>query len=302
MIPRLDFTTLRIFASVAQTRNITRASELENIASSAVSKRMCDLEHTLGTALLYRLPRGVELTPAGEALLVHARDILHSAERLAADLGDFASGVRGEVRLAVNGSSAAEFLPADFVTFCELHPDVRISVQEANTGWILKAIADSKYDIGIFAGSESGYSDVEVTPYREDSFVLVVPHGHRFASRTSMSFEEALSEYFVGLEATTAWDSLLSQAAVMAGRPIKYRFRLRNPLSIFQMVAVGLGIFVAPHTIARVLAPAIPLKVVYLEDAWAQRQLSIATRGVASLNPAGRIMFEHLTRKTHENA
>lgn len=296
MIPRLDFTTLKIFTSVADTRNITRAAELENIASSAVSKRLSDLEHALGTQLLYRLPRGVQLTPAGEALLSHARNILHSAERLAADLGDYASGLRGEVRLAVNASSAAEFLPADFATFCDLYPDVRISLQEGYTDWILKAISDSKFDIGIFAGTESGYPNVEVTPYRKDSFVLVVPHEHRFAKRKSMPFEETLSEYFVGLEVGTAWDSLLSQAAVMAGRSIRYHFRLRNTLSIFQMVAAGLGIFIAPHTMARVISPALRLKVVHLDDIWARRQLSIATRGLASLNPAGRIMFEHLTR------
>lgn len=296
MIPRLDFTTLKIFTSVADTKNITRAAELENIASSAVSKRLSDLEHALGTQLLYRLPRGVELTPAGEALLRHARSLLHSAEQLAADLGDYASGVRGEVRLAVNASSAAEFLPADFATFCDLYPEVRISLQEANTAWILKAISDSKFDIGVFAGSESGHDNVEVVPYREDSFVLVVPHDHPFAKRKSISFEETLSQYFVGLEAGTAWDSLLSHAAVMAGRPIRYRFRLRNTLSIFQMVAAGLGIFIAPHTMARVISPAVRLKVVHLDEVWAHRQLSIATRGVTSLNPAGRMMFEHLTR------
>lgn len=298
MLPRLDFTTLRIFASVADTHNITRAAEVENIASSAVSKRMADLEHMLGTKLLYRQPRGVQLTPAGEALLHHARMILHGAERLAADMGAYASGIRGEVRMAVNASSAAEFLPADFAPFCSQYPDVRIVVSEGNTDWILKSVSESKYDIGVFTGADGIYPDVEVTPYKEDSFVLVVAEGHRLANRSSIIFADTLDELFVGLEEGTAWDSLLSRAALSVGRAINYRFRLKNTLSIFQMVAAGLGVFIAPHTMARVVAHAARLSIVPLEDAWAHRRISIATRGLRQLNPAGRIMFHHLTRAT----
>lgn len=295
MGPRLDFMTLRVFVAVAHTRNITRAGEIENLAASAVSKRMVDLEHMVGTPLLYRMPRGVELTPAGEALLRHARHILNSADRLVADLGDFAEGIRGDVRLAVNASSAAEFLPADLLKFTGLYPQVNVVLQEANTGWILEAVADGKFDIGLFAGTESGFAEVEVTPYREDSFVLVVQKGHRLAERSSVAFEETLDELFVGLEEFTAWSSTLTNAASATGKTIKYRFRLRNTLSIFQMVGAGLGVFIAPLTMARAISPAVNLQIVALEDPWARRNLSIATRGQASLGPAARKMLEVLT-------
>ena len=294
---RLDFTTLRIFVAVADTRNITRAAELVHIASSAVSKRLSDLEHSLGTTLLYRLPRGVELTPAGEALRHHAQAILNSAERLAADLGDYSSGVKGHVRIAANASSVAEFLPQDLTSYVAEYPEVNIDLQELNTGPVLKAVAEGWCDIGLFAGSRSEYKELHVVPYRADQFVIVVPKDHAFAGRSSMPFVDTLSEYYVGLEAMTAWDSILSKAASDAKGEMKYRFRLKNILSVLRMVSAGLGISVAPLTMVRACSNQLELEVVAISDQWAQRQLSIAVRSIENLTPPARAMFDHLQQR-----
>ena len=73
---RIDLTSLQLFVAVGETGSIGKAAEREFIAASAVSKRLAELESALGTALLYRHARGVDLTPAGQALLHHARSVL----------------------------------------------------------------------------------------------------------------------------------------------------------------------------------------------------------------------------------
>lgn len=296
MALRLDFTTLRIFVAVADTRNITRAAELEHIASSAVSKRLSDLELMLGTPLLYRLPRGVELTPAGEALRHHAQAILNSAERLAADLGDYAAGISGHVRIAANASSIAEYLPEDFQSFVKSFPDVSIDLQELNTGPVLKAVAEGRCDIGVFAGTRAEYQELTIRPYRTDQFVLVTAADHRFAGRDSVSFSETLNEYYVGLEAVTAWDAMLSRAAADHGHAIHYRFRLKNILSIFRMVSAGLGVSVAPLTMVKACSSQLGLQAIPLLDDWARRHLSLAYRSLETLTPSARMMIAHLER------
>ena len=79
---RIDFVTLRLFVSIADERSLTRAAEREHLALAAVSKRISDLENQLGSALLYRQPKGVELTPAGHALLHHAHTLLDDLQSL----------------------------------------------------------------------------------------------------------------------------------------------------------------------------------------------------------------------------
>ena len=93
----LDLTTLRLFAAVCDARSIARAAEQAHIVGSAVSKRLAQLEDTVGTPLLVRRRRGVEPTPAGQSLLEHARAMLDSADRIAREMGDYALGVRGHV-------------------------------------------------------------------------------------------------------------------------------------------------------------------------------------------------------------
>jgi DNA-binding transcriptional LysR family regulator len=150
---RHDLLTLQLFTAVAECGNIAQASTLHNIAASAVSKRIADLEYGMGVPLLYRRHRGVALTPAGEVLLRHARAIAHMAERMSADMSEFASGVRGHVRIAANISAIAQFLPDDLASFVNANPDVRIELREENSDTILGLVREGLADLGIYNGS-----------------------------------------------------------------------------------------------------------------------------------------------------
>ena len=108
--------------AVCELGSIGRAAEREFIAASAVSKRLSDLEATLETPLLYRHTRGVDLTPAGESLLHHARSVLFSLEKMQAELSEYADGVRGHVRIHANISAIVQFLPEDLGAFTREHP------------------------------------------------------------------------------------------------------------------------------------------------------------------------------------
>lgn len=98
LIRRIDLTTLQLFVAVCEEGNLTRAAAREGIAASAVSKRLQDLEHATHVTLFVRLSKGMALTPAGEALLYHARKTLLNVERIAVDLSEYSQGVRGSAR------------------------------------------------------------------------------------------------------------------------------------------------------------------------------------------------------------
>src|ERR1700759_3868888 len=103
----IDLKTLRLFVAVCERRNMGRAAEEEHIGPSAVSKRIAQLESDLGVPLLTRSRRGVQPTPAGVALLEHARNVLFTMERIASDVAAFGSGVKGSVRVCASASAIA---------------------------------------------------------------------------------------------------------------------------------------------------------------------------------------------------
>src|SRR5580658_1250307 len=108
---RVDLTDMRLFRDVAEAGSITAGAQRSHLALAAASTRIRTLETDLGAPLLVRSRSGVALTPAGRALLGHARAMLAGAERLTEDLRAFAGGLAGEVRLLSNTNAMTEFLP-----------------------------------------------------------------------------------------------------------------------------------------------------------------------------------------------
>jgi DNA-binding transcriptional LysR family regulator len=125
-----DPVSLRLFVAVCEERNIARAAERQAIAPSAVSKRISAMEAETGTQLLRRGRRGVVTTAAGDVLLRYARELLQSMDRAHAELGAFAAGVQGHVRVFASLSAIAECLPEDIGAFVRRYDKVRVSLDE----------------------------------------------------------------------------------------------------------------------------------------------------------------------------
>src|SRR5476651_2804549 len=101
-VMRFDLVDLQLFIAVADARSITQGALRAHLALASASARIKGLETALGTALLKRGRRGIELTAAGESLLDHARIILHHVETMRGDLSAYASGARASVHLLAN--------------------------------------------------------------------------------------------------------------------------------------------------------------------------------------------------------
>lgn len=297
---RFDFVTLKLFISVADEGRLTAAAAREHLALAAVSKRISDLETLVGTTLLYRRPRGVELTPAGQAFLHHARRIMDNIERLQAELSEYGEGVRGHVRIHSNTSAIIAFLPQDLSAFSRLYPEIKIDLQERVSSEIIAAVRDGLTDIGIFAGHVAA-PDLQQLSYRHDRLVLMTPVDHPLAERESIAFSEALAFDFIGLQQDTSLQSLLNEQANLAGKALRMRIQVRSFDAICRMIHHGMGVGVLPEqTIYRDLGD-LQLKSIPLSDSWAQRELVIGMRRYASLHVTARHLVDHLTQSEDDS-
>ena len=102
---RPDLTSLALFLRIAESRSITKAAQASHIALAAASRRIAQLEHQYGVQLLFRTARGVELTPAGSALLFHARQVMSQVDTMRAELSDYTKQGKGLVRMQANASA-----------------------------------------------------------------------------------------------------------------------------------------------------------------------------------------------------
>lgn len=290
---RIDFVTLKLFVAIADERSLTKAAEREHLALAAVSKRVSDLENQLGIALLYRQPKGVELTPAGHALLHHARNMMDNLAQMNADLSEFSEGVKGHVRIHANTSAVIEFLPEDLSAFTRLHPQVKIDLEERVSSEAIRAVHEGLTDIGIFAGHVPA-DELQVFNYRHDRLVLVTPRAHPLAERSRISLHEAVSYDFIGLQQDASLHGLLQQAARHLGTPLRLRIQVRSFKAICRMIHTGMGIGILPELAVRTYLPALDVQVIALDDPWARRELKIAVRSLEALSMTARQMLEHL--------
>src|SRR3979490_613170 len=130
---RFGLVDLQLFGAVADARSITGGALRAHLALASASARIKGLEAALGTALLKRGRRGIELTAGGESLLDHARIILHHVETMRGDLSAYASGARASVHLLANTSGLSEHLPKALAPFFREPPDIKLHIQGRET-------------------------------------------------------------------------------------------------------------------------------------------------------------------------
>ncbi len=189
---RFDLTDLRLVVAVVETGSITHGAQRCHMALASASARIRGMEETLGIALLDRGRRGVRPTPAGQALVHHAKLMLHQLERMRGELGDYAKGLKGHVRLLANTAAVTEFLPAALADFLAAHPSVDIDLEERPSHEIVEAVASGFADLGVVADYVD-FAGLETLPFRVDRLVLAVPRAHPLAARRSAAFRGARS-------------------------------------------------------------------------------------------------------------
>lgn len=290
---RYDLTSLDLFITVAQERNLTRAARIKHLAVSAISKRISELEAQIGSPLLIRNARGVELTPAGQSLLFYARQLKQTLAQLDTELGDYASGVKGHIRIHAITSALSQFLPQDVAGFAELYPQIRFDIEERVGSAVVRAVADGRADLGIIA-VQTAAQGLETVPYRHDQLTLVVPAGHALAQRRSVAFRDALAHEFVGPHLESSVHSLLTQEAHKLGLDLRLRIRISSFDCMCRLVSAGLGVAVLPRSVVSQYQRSHALKAVPLAEDWAQRTLLLAFRKYDAASATLKTFIDHL--------
>ncbi|MBS0475269.1 MAG: LysR family transcriptional regulator [Proteobacteria bacterium] len=294
MAVRYDLQTLKGFLAVADEGSIARAAQRESTVPSALSKRLAELEHACGTALVTRHRRGVSLTPAGVELVAHARRIMDEIALMDSALGDYVSGARGQVRLLANTSAIVQFLPGDIADFLKLHPTIKIDLEERTSDQVQKLVQDGLADIGIMVAHRP-VDALVCKPYRMDRLYVMMSAEHPLARHEALRFAETLDYDHVGLPRGSSLCESLLAAAYDAGKPLKLRMQATSFDGIRRMVAAGLGIGILPGGSVLPFCAVEGLVARPLREPWAERQLQVVTRERHTLTRVAALLANHLT-------
>jgi len=281
-----DSVTARLILLLAETGSIGRAAEREGIASSAVSRRVSDLESRLGVVLFDRSAQGVRLTAAGEAYADGCRNVLRAIADLDAVMTDYATGQRGGLRLACTSSALTGRLPELLARFATRHPTITIDIQEMSASKSLLALDEGRADVAIVSDNYD-FTRFEIKPFEDDRVWVLAPPDHPVAAqiqpRHDIAFSQVLGHDIVGIHQTGSLDRLLAEAARKAGHPLTERIRVESFPALVRMVEAGFGIGFLRSTSLHLLAGT-DLVCAPLAEPWALRQLLVARRKSSPLS------------------
>jgi DNA-binding transcriptional LysR family regulator len=290
---RFDLVDLRLFLHVTDTGSITAGSKLSHLALASASARIRGMEDALGVTLLERLRSGVKPTKAGLAVAHHARLVLQQLDRMHGEIDDYAGGMAGKVRLLSNTAAITDYLPEALAAFLNAHPAIDVELEERTSHAIVSQLLSQAADLGIVADS-ADTSQLEARPFRRDRLVLVASRSGGFGRQRQITFAKALVHDFVGLDEDSALQQHLALQAGRLGLRMRTRIRLRSFEAVCRMVEAGVGVAVVPAIAAERYAGAGRLRVLKLDEAWADRELLVCARRFADLSAPALKLVEAL--------
>lgn len=294
---RFDLVDLQLFVHVIEEGSLTAGAARSHLALASASARVRGMEDALGLPLLLRGRRGVEVTPPGQTLLHHARLVLQQMDKLRGDLGEFAHGLKGQLRLLCNTSALSEFLPEALGTFLDRHPNLTIDLEERLSYDIVKGVSEGLADMGIVSDSVD-LRGLQTFLFRPDRLVAIAAadgmHQRAIGNADAVDFASLLGHDFIGLADDSALQQYLGLHAARLGRPLKMRVRLRSFDAVCRMVASGVGVAVVPQAAARRCQQTMALRCMSLLDPWSVRNLTICVRQFSELPLYARQLIEHL--------
>jgi len=148
----IDLRQLRYFVAIVEQGSLSRAATFLHVAQPALSLHVRNMEADLGTALLFRTPRGVEPTEAGMILLRHARIILDQLTVTEEEIRGHQNDPEGEVRLGVPGT-IGQILAVPLISAVHLrYPKIKLRIAEAMSGFILEWMREERVDLAVLYG------------------------------------------------------------------------------------------------------------------------------------------------------
>jgi len=205
---------LLYFEAVARHSSIRKAADTLNIASSALNRRILDLEQEFGATLFERLPRGVRLTAAGELFLAYVRRATADLELISSQIEQLRGLVRGRINIAAVESVASDLLPTEIARFHDKHARVRFHVSIGAPKELLAALNEDRADL-ILTHDPMRHRGVNiVTSVRQTLCALVHPK-HALAKRGSLRLRDCLGFPTAVGDETLAGRALIEQ--VLAG-------------------------------------------------------------------------------------
>jgi DNA-binding transcriptional LysR family regulator len=257
----LDVRRMRVLREVAARGSFSAAAEALNFTQSAVSQHVAALEREAGTQLVERGRRGVRLTEAGRVLVGHADAILARIDCAEEELAALAGLRGGRLRLVSFQSGGATLAPRAVAAFHERHPQVELSMLEAEPEEAGERLRGGEVDLALVYDHESTPGllgpDLNLTHLLDDRYDAILPTGHALAGRARLSLADLSGDPWVASTSVCGCRQITESVCRDAGFEPRVAFEADETQAAQALVAAGVGVTMLPQLALTTLHPGV---------------------------------------------
>ena len=246
----MELRQLEYFVAVAEECHFTRAAKRLQVAQSGLSASIRSLERELGAALFLRSTRSVELTPAGQALLVEARRALSATDAAKDAVAAVQGLLRGSLSIGSLQCLHAVHLPAVLARFAAAYPGLEIRMCQGGSNELTEQVRTGRLDIAFVSRPARCPDGLVVARLADEPLVLACGPGHPFAIRSQVAAAELGEERFIDFPPDWGTRDLADQVLAGAGVERRVALEVNDVHSLLDLVTFGLGVALVPQSFA----------------------------------------------------
>lgn len=238
---------LRYFLAVAEEKHFGRAADRLHMAQPPLSSQIKQLETELGTLLLERTTRKVELTDAGALLMKRARQILADVEAAKTDVGEIGRGAAGVLRVGFSGTATYRLMPEIVRVARERFPLVRLQISgEMLTPQMEEGLLENRLDTAILRPPVQS-PEISLEEIQQSRLVVALNRQHPLADSSGpLNISELANENIVGYPRGSSVSSVVSELTRQAGFRPHIVQEATETSTLIALVGAGLGVAFVP--------------------------------------------------------
>jgi LysR family transcriptional regulator, transcription activator of glutamate synthase operon len=289
----LEIRQIQYFIEVAKREHVTAAAAALNVAQSAVSRQIFNLESELGVNLFIREGRNVILTPIGKNFLIKMEQVIKLLENAKREVNEYLDPERGTIRIGYPSSMAIYILPTCIAAFRKRYPLVKFQLHQTSYHQLVEGVVNGKFDIAMLGSVPKQENKVVGKILFTENFVALLPRNHPLSQKPFLKLNQLKDDSFILYPKGFSLNEIVVRACGQCGYTPQVLFEGEDIDSIKGLVVAGLGITLLPEN---TLIDALPTSTVKIPivDPQISRTVGVIIPSDRSLLPTEKLFYEFL--------